>query len=248
MPVSSTTRKPSGLYRFFRYNWLFIGGTLLMLLINLGLLATSNQGDALVAINRLRTPEWDVFFKVGTHFGEPVAYLGVLLIVSAFSYRHGIFTIVTGVFAGVFSGILKALFAQARPMRWFFDNYEGIWHSLNLFEEEWRSWDAYSSFPSGHATSAFALYGFLAICARKRKISVSLLCFGLAFMVGFSRLYLLYHFLRDVTAGAAIGLAIAALVYYLQKAAYPNVEWLDRGWRDFFRQDPPRPAEIPPPA
>lgn len=247
MPVTSTYNLRASLSRFLRYNWLFIWGTVLMLVINLGLIATSNQGDALVAINRLRTPGWDTFFKVGTHFGEPVAYLGVILIVTAFSYRHGIFTIVTGALAGIFAGLLKAFFAQARPMRWFFDNYEEIWHSLNLFEEDWRSWDAASSFPSGHATSAFALYGFLAICARRGKLPVSILCFSIALMVGFSRLYLLYHFLRDVTAGAALGLAIATLVYYLQKAAYPNVDWLDRGWLDFFRKPPPQPEETSPP-
>lgn len=234
--------------RFLRYNWLFVGGTLLLIIINIGLIASSNQGDALVAINKLRTEGWDVFFKIGTHFAEPVAYLGVLIIVTAFSYRHGIFTLVAGTFAGIFSGILKAVFAQARPMRWFFDNYEEIWHSLNLFEESWRSWDPDSSFPSGHAASAFALYGFLAFTARKWKLSVSLLCFSLAAMVGFSRMYLLYHFLRDVTAGAFLGMLIGALVYYLQKAAYPETAWLDRGWLDYFRKPLPGDGEVSPPA
>lgn len=247
MPDSSANSFAAVL-RFMRYNWLFVGGTLLLVLINIGLIATSNQGDALVAINKLRTGNWDVFFKIGTHFAEPEAYLGVIIIVTAFSYRHGIFTIVTGALAGIFAAIFKALFAQARPMRWFFDNYEEIWHSLNLFEESWRSWDPDSSFPSGHATSAFALYGFLAFTSRKRKLSVSLLCFALAVMVGFSRMYLLYHFLRDVTAGAFLGVLIGALVYYLQKAAYPEVSWLDRGWLDVFRKPPPGSRQISPPA
>ncbi|WP_020570760.1 phosphatase PAP2 family protein [Neolewinella persica] len=246
MPVSSPNSF-SAVLRFLRYNWLFVGGTLLLVLANIVLIASSAQGDALVAINKLRTGNWDTFFKVGTHFAEPVAYLGVIIIVTAFSYRHGIFTIVTGALAGVFSGILKAVFAQARPMRWFFDNYEEIWHSLNLFEENWRSWDPDSSFPSGHTASAFALYGFLAFTARKRKLSVSLLCFGLAVMVGFSRMYLLYHFLRDVTAGAFLGVLIGALAYYLQKAAYPEVTWLDRGWLDFFRKREAASGKIPPP-
>ncbi|MFK8163016.1 MAG: phosphatase PAP2 family protein [Lewinella sp.] len=246
MPVSSANAV-AAVFRFLRYNWLFVGGTLLILMVNIGLIASSNQGDALVAINKLRTENWDVFFKVGTHFAEPVAYLGVIIIVTAFSYRHGLFTVVAGALAGIFSGVFKAIFAQARPMRWFFDNYEEIWHSLNLFEENWRSWDPDSSFPSGHAASAFALYGFLAFTSRKRKLAVSLLCFGLAVMVGFSRMYLLYHFLRDVTAGALLGTLIGAFVYYLQKAAYPQHAWLDRGWLDFFRKRPAPSGEILPP-
>lgn len=225
----------SNLWRLWRNNWLFIGGTLLLLVFNAVMILTSNQGDTLVAINQLRTHGWDVFFKIGTHFAEPVAYAGVLLIVSAYSYRKAIFVIVAGAVAGIVAGILKAIFAQARPMRWFFDNYEEIWHSLNLFEEDWRSWDAASSFPSGHATSAFALYGFLAFCARRNKLSVSALCLGLAVMVAFSRMYLLYHFLRDVTVGAFLGLCVAALVYYLQKTALPDRPGLDAGWLDFFR-------------
>jgi membrane-associated phospholipid phosphatase len=244
----SSNNSFAAVLRFLRYNWLFVGGTLLLVVINIGLLVSSNQGDALVAINKLRTDGWDVFFKVGTHFAEPVAYLAVIIIVSAFSYRHGIFTVVAGAFAGIFSGLLKAFFAQARPMRWFFDNYEEIWHSLNLFEESWRSWDPSSSFPSGHAMSAFALYGFLAFTARKRKLAVSLLCFSLAVMVGFSRMYLLYHFLRDVTAGAFLGMLIGALVYYLQKGAYPQAAWLDRGWLDVFWKRPPGGSAVPPPA
>jgi len=210
------------IWRIWRNNWLFIGGTLLFLVLSGAMIATSNQGDTLVAINKLRTPAWDVFFKIGTHFAEPIAYAGVLLTVSAFSYRKALFVIFSGAMAGIFAGTLKAIFAQARPMRWFFDNYEGIWHSLNHFEEEWRSWDAASSFPSGHATSAFALYGFLAFCAQRNKLSVSALCLALAVMVAFSRMYLLYHFLRDVTVGAFLGLCIAALVYYLQTKAWPD--------------------------
>lgn len=184
----------------------------------------------LIAINKLRTPFWDAFFKIGTHFAEPIAYITIILIVTAFSYRKGLFVVVAGSSAGIIAGILKAIFSQARPMRWFFDNHQEIWHSLSLFEEEWRSWDAASSFPSGHTTSAFALYSFLAFNARKGKLSVSTLCFLLAGMVALSRMYLLYHFLRDVTVGAGLGLCIGALVYYLQKASLKNSRWLDQGW------------------
>lgn len=239
-------KSEAGLWRLWRNNWLFIGGTLLLLVFNGVMIVSYKQGDTLVAINNLRTPAWDVFFKIGTHFAEPIAYAGVLLIVSALSYRKALFVIVSGAMAGIFAGILKAIFAQARPMRWFFDNYEEIWHSLNLFEEEWRSWDAASSFPSGHATSAFALYGFLAFCARRNKLSVSALCLGLAVMVAISRMYLLYHFLRDVTAGAFLGLCIAALVYYVQKKALPDRPRLDAGWLDFFgaKQSEPAPPTI----
>jgi len=216
--------------RLVRNNWLFFAGTLLLLLYNAAMLATRNQGDTLVAINAGRTPFWDVFFKIGTHFAEPPAYLAIIIMVAAFNYRRAVFVVVAGATAGIVAGLLKALFAQARPMRWFFDNYEEIWHSLNLFEEEWRSWDIASSFPSGHATSAFALYSFLAFNARRGKQAISTLCFALAVMVAYSRMYLLYHFLRDVTVGAALGLTIGALVYYAQQRTAHRGGMLDRGF------------------
>jgi membrane-associated phospholipid phosphatase len=232
---------------FLRHNWLFVAGTFLLLLVNAWLLANSQQGDALIAINKLRSPFWDVFFKIGTHFAEPVAYFGVLVIVTAFSFRKGLFIIFTGVAAGIVSGILKYLFAQPRPLRWFFDNYEEIWHSLNQFEEEWRSWDPYSSFPSGHSVSAFALYGFLAFSVRRGKFAVSLFCFYLAVMVGFSRMYLLFHFLRDVTVGAGIGLCLAIAMYYLQRRMPPTLFGQDKGWLSYFDRFPAVRRSIPPP-
>ncbi|MEM9258412.1 MAG: phosphatase PAP2 family protein [Bacteroidota bacterium] len=233
-------------WQFLRDNGLFIYGTILLLLISAFLLFTYNQGDALVAINKLRSPFWDVFFKVGTRFAEPVAYVTILIFVAAFSYRRAIFTVVAGALAGIVAGILKMVFAQARPMRWFFDNYEEIWHSLNHFEEEWRSWDVDSSFPSGHATSAFALYSFLAFTSRRNKLTFGLLCFALAFMVAFSRMYLLYHFLRDVTFGAGLGLCIGTFVFFLhQRLLQPSVH-LDRGWLAHFNRSKPEKEEVPP--
>ena len=244
---SQNQQVESSFSSLLRNNWLFISGTMLLLLINGYLWGTSNQGDTLIAINQLRSPFWDTFFKLGTQLAEPVAYVVILVMVSAYSYRRGIFTVVAGAAAGIVAGILKLLFAQARPMRWFFDNYEEVWHSLNHFEEAYRNWSPSSSFPSGHATSAFALYGFLAFSARKGKQGVAIICFGLAFLVAFSRMYLLYHFLRDVTVGASLGLCLAAIVYFLQGRLFPVAYQLDRGWMDWFNKTPKVDKTIPPP-
>jgi undecaprenyl-diphosphatase len=68
------------------------------------------------------------------------------------------------------------------------------------------------SFPSGHSSSALALYGFLAyIIFRntekwKIKINALFLAITLIFFIGLSRLYLGVHYLNDVSAGFLIGL------------------------------------------
>ncbi len=67
------------------------------------------------------------------------------------------------------------------------------------------------SFPSGHATIAVALYGYLAfilirICGDRYKWPISILACLVALLIGFSRLYLGVHYLSDVLAGFLIGL------------------------------------------
>lgn len=81
----------------------------------------------------------------------------------------------------------------------------------NIYE----GFDRYS-FPSGHAAGSAVLYGFLTVLlAWQRPWNLRLPLFAgasvLICMVGFSRLYLGVHWLSDVVAGYALGLAWVAL-------------------------------------
>ena len=230
LPDAPTLPPPERHWRtFLRANRFFLTGIVLLLLFNTYLLLTNNQGDLLVSINKLRSPGWDAFFINGTRLGEPAAYVVVALAFSAVRYRTALFAVFCGAAAGILTAILKSIFGEARPMRWFFDNYLDVWYSLNLFDENMRNW-GFSSFPSGHSASAFALYGFVCFNVRRPKRLISILCFLLALTVGFSRLYLLFHFLRDVTVGALLGVLIATALYFLQFKFFPSHAWLDRGW------------------
>ena len=86
------------------------------------------------------------------------------------------------------------------------------------------------SFPSGHATIAVAFYGFLAyICLRqakqwKTKVGVFFVGAFLILLIGFSRLYLGFHYLSDVWGGylfgalwLIIGIAISEWLYSRQR-------------------------------
>ena len=64
------------------------------------------------------------------------------------------------------------------------------------------------SFPSGHAMSAFAAAGAVALLAPRLRWPV----LGLATLVAASRVYLGVHFLLDVLVGAALGLALGLAV------------------------------------
>jgi undecaprenyl-diphosphatase len=64
------------------------------------------------------------------------------------------------------------------------------------------------SFPSGHAMTAFAVAGAIALLAPRLRWAV----LGLASVIAVSRVYLGVHFWLDVLAGAAFGMAIGGLI------------------------------------
>ena len=68
-----------------------------------------------------------------------------------------------------------------------------------------------SSFPSGHATGAMALYGFIAyIIARRHptaeaRFDIAYWTAALILLIGFSRIYLSVHYASDVVGGFLVG-------------------------------------------
>jgi membrane-associated phospholipid phosphatase len=48
-----------------------------------------------------------------------------------------------------------------------------------------------------------------------KKIKIHSLVMGIAFLVGFSRVYLMQHFLMDVWAGALLGIFSSLISYFI---------------------------------
>jgi membrane-associated phospholipid phosphatase len=99
--------------------------------------------------------------------------------------------------------ILKDMFSRTRPA--------GAFYLESSF-----------SFPSGHATAAMALYGFLLYTIWKHdkhilKKPFMVFLLALIALVGTSRLYLGVHYLSDVWAGYAVGFVWLLLSIKLHK-------------------------------
>jgi membrane-associated phospholipid phosphatase len=99
--------------------------------------------------------------------------------------------------AGVVTPLLKDTFGRARP-----NTNEGTWKF-----DGWRTDNPHNSFPSGHATNAFA--AATAIAAHSDGWIVPTIAYTLATGVAFSRVNDRAHFPSDVVAGALIGQAVA---------------------------------------
>ncbi|MCG8539371.1 MAG: phosphatase PAP2 family protein [Clostridia bacterium] len=67
------------------------------------------------------------------------------------------------------------------------------------------------SFPSGHTSSSFAALGAFAEIIDNKKIIIPLL--ALAFLMAFSRMYLMVHYPTDILGGIVLGIVSSKIAY-----------------------------------
>lgn len=104
--------------------------------------------------------------------------------------------------ASVVTGVIKSLTGRARPEQ---DPDDARDFELG---RGWRN-DPYKSFPSGHASAAFAAAASISTEVGRlypeSRFWVRPILYGSAGLVGISRIYNNKHWLSDVAAGAAVG-------------------------------------------
>jgi len=142
----------------------------------------------------------DPVFEALTYAGSfGIVWLLLAVALSGFSWRRPWIVVrvaVTILVAEMVSGLVKLWIDRDRPPL------------ANPDPDPLVGLPATGSFPSGHATVAFACATALALAVPRLALSL----FGLAALISWSRVYVGVHYPLDVLAGAILGVALAFAV------------------------------------
>ena len=180
------------------FTFLLIGGIVLLFF---------KKTDIHLFINNIHCISADYFFKYYTHAGDGIVVAIVIFLLLFFSYRNTIILAISTLMSTfvllLFKEILlsdvdrpKMVFIKINQMLYF---VPGVNVHLNY------------SFPSGHTISGFSLFLFFALISKNRTLKF--LFFILAFLIGYSRMYLSQHFLIDIYFGSLIGVIFTTLAF-----------------------------------
>jgi len=147
----------------------------------------------------------DYFFWGATQMGEGWFWAAIIVLFLFVSYNRALIFTASLVLSTILSTSLKFFFDTLRPIA-FFKNVKANWHLV-----EGLDINVHLSFPSGHTTTAFAIFTLIALFSNN-NIS-RFICVLLAWLTGYSRCYLFQHFPEDVLGGVVIGIFSSVVVY-----------------------------------
>jgi membrane-associated phospholipid phosphatase len=166
------------------------------------------QAQLMQWVNVRNNPVADVFFTYATYMGDGAFFVVTCLIVLIYNRRVGFVAFASFALSSLLSLFLKTIIFpnSPRPLK-FFEHSTFEYHIIKGLDIH-----SYNSFPSGHTTSAFALFGLLAFLDASKKRGYFFVLLG--FLTGYSRVYLFQHFVEDVYVGSLVG-ALSAVIIYL---------------------------------
>ena len=194
----------------------FLLATLIAIGTGILILALGKNG-AFQLINGNHNEIADQFFKYFTHYGDGLMWapLGAY----CFFYRRKYFIAVV---AGVLISTILAQFLkrvvypdELRPISFLSENFP-------VHVVDGVTMRKVHSFPSGHATTAFAMALIMAYMMNNKVWSVILPLFAMA--AGYSRVYLGQHFPTDIFAGMCIGIVSAILSLIIYRSFNKNIK------------------------
>ncbi len=177
-------------------------GMFLLFVFGLLIFYFFSKEDLFWILNRQHSVAGDYFFKYGTYLGDGLVMILLGLICIAMGKRKtGLLLILSFLLSGLVVQIVKRTKPEPRPGRYFTE----LRQAEKVHKVDDHLLKGNNSFPSGHTTTAFAMFSLLAF--ENRRIHWQLLFFVIAITVGYSRIYLGQHFFKDVWFGAFLGYA-----------------------------------------
>jgi membrane-associated phospholipid phosphatase len=170
------------------------------------------KGQEFLILDRFHHEYLDTFFKSITFLGDWPAYIFALVFLfSKLKFKAIYVVLLLSILVPTTSYISKAHFKHPRPIHYFQDKplFEDIQKVDGVVLHA-----GFSSFPSGHTMSAFAVFSLLAFFAGNSKRHIFLFFF-VAVLVAASRIYLIQHFVEDVWMGSLLGVMVAYLIFKL---------------------------------
>lgn len=211
-------------YRFHQSRF-FLFMTLLLVITGIFLLLVYEKGALFLSLNSIHTPTRDTFFYYATRLGDGWFGLVVGIALLFVRMRMGINLLSAYAISGILAQLLKRLVDTPRPLKWFPPDITlPVVEGIKLYTAH--------SFPSGHTTSAFAVFFVLAFYLRHGAWQI--FCFALALLTAYSRIYLCQHFPEDVLGGAVLGtvVAFAACMWAENRKA----AWWDKSLINILKQ------------
>lgn len=162
----------------------------------------------LAAAKSVRSPSLDVaataYTNIGGTVGMPLIAVGIMIFLATKrrSWTPVILMLAAGLGSLVITLLGKPIFGRSRP---------DIADAIPPYEHS-------ASFPSGHSLNSIVIAGIVAyliilrLKTTKARVITVLVASVFAFTMGLSRVYLGHHWLTDVLAAWAIGIAWLALV------------------------------------
>jgi membrane-associated phospholipid phosphatase len=199
----------------------FLIPLLSVLLLGSCLVVIWDKGDLHLLTNTYNTPFLDLCMPYLTHIGDGMFAAICIAALLFVKLRHALQLGLSVILSALITQFAKNYFGLHRPIEFFGDS-ASLLHIVEGVELH-----RFNSFPSGHATTAFALFFTLSLLFGKQYRAF--LFFIMAFIAAFSRVYLSQHFLQDVLMGACIGTLSSLFVYvWFAKSKLFNSEKLNR--------------------
>jgi membrane-associated phospholipid phosphatase len=163
-----------------------------------------------------------------TWFGDGLFMVLIGMFLLFIKLRYGLIILSSFLASSLFVQLLKRLVFPEfkRPVAWFQDLGIEIYRVVGI------EYHSAFSFPSGHTTTAFALFFGLAFFIKNFWLKIVFLL--LAVITGYSRIYLSQHFLGDALAGSILGVSIAIIMQSVFNRI--ETEWMDKNVVSLIRK------------